>query len=299
MSRRMTLSTSSDPSARPGEQLLDHDGLARSAMPNCRPTVVSTMHQRVAQHDASARPGARSCPCERAVRTKSAFMISSTAARVVRASSASGATPSATAGRIEVAQAAVAVAEARQPAELQREQVHQHQAEPELRQRQARDGADHRDRVDQAAGLQRRDETERHADARWRTTMAAKDSCSVGHMRSASTVGHRLRACGTRCRDRASRAGGRTCRSAHDSGSSSPNSLLMRSMTCGVHARRGRRRSCSRRRCPGMTLNSTKISSATARMIGNGLQQAPHEERQHSSAPDPDVRGCSAEGVRI
>ena len=37
-------------------------------------------------------------PFERAVRTKSALMTSSTAARVVRASSASGETPSVTAG---------------------------------------------------------------------------------------------------------------------------------------------------------------------------------------------------------
>ena len=37
----------------------------------------------------------------------------------------------------EIAQAAVAVAEARQPAQRQGEEVHQHQAEPELAERQA------------------------------------------------------------------------------------------------------------------------------------------------------------------
>ena len=52
-------------------------------------------------------------PLLRAVRTKSALRTSSTAARVVRASSAIGPTLSATGGQDEVAQAAVAVAEAR------------------------------------------------------------------------------------------------------------------------------------------------------------------------------------------
>ena len=67
--------------------------------PNCRPIVVRMMTSalRITCHFTTR---VSLMPFERAVRTKSAVMISSTAARVVRASSAIGETPSVTAGRI-------------------------------------------------------------------------------------------------------------------------------------------------------------------------------------------------------
>ena len=51
--------------------------------------------------------------------------------------------------------------------------------------------ADHRHRVDQAAGPERREEAQRHAD-RMAKVMAAKTSFSDGQMRSADQLGHRL-----------------------------------------------------------------------------------------------------------
>ena len=171
-------------------------------------------------------------PLLRAVRTKSAFSTSSTAARVVRASSAIGPTPSATAGRMRWREAAVAVAEARQPLQLQREQVHQHQAEPELRQRQAGDRADHRRGVDQAAGPERGEEAQRHAD-RDGEGHGGEHQLERRPHPLADQLGHRL--AGAERGAEIARRGveRRTWRSARRAGSSSPISLRMRSITAG------------------------------------------------------------------
>ena len=98
MSRWKTESTISEPT--PGQANSFSTTTAWPiSEPNCRPTMVtiSTRALRSTCHFTTRRS---LMPLLRAVRTKSAFSTSSTAARVVRASSAIGPTPSAMAGRI-------------------------------------------------------------------------------------------------------------------------------------------------------------------------------------------------------
>ena len=100
MSRWKTESTISEPT--PGQANSFSTTTAWPiSEPNCRPTMVitSTRALRRTCHSTTRRS---LMPLLRAVRTKSALRTSSTAARVVRASSAIGPTPSATAGRIRL-----------------------------------------------------------------------------------------------------------------------------------------------------------------------------------------------------
>ena len=162
MSRRLTLSTSSDPS--PGQANSFSTITAwPMTLPNCRPTVVRTMTRAL-----RARCQLHDLALAHALRAGGADEIGIEDLEHGRPGRAGEERQRRDAERDrrqdDVAQAAVAVAEARQPAELQREEIHQEEAEPEFRQRQAGDGADHRQRVDEAAGLQRRHETERHAE---------------------------------------------------------------------------------------------------------------------------------------
>ena len=64
----------------------------------------------------------------------------------------------------QIFQAAIAIAETRQPAELQRKDIHHHQSEPEFCNGQARHRQDHGRAVDETARPQCSDEAERNAE---------------------------------------------------------------------------------------------------------------------------------------
>ena len=291
--------------ARPGEQLLDHDRL---------PHQRAELQADGGQHDARARCARRASVTTRvfahALGARGADEIGvhdleHRGTRRARQQRQRRRHRASTAGRIEIAQSAVAVAEARQPAELQREQIHQQQAEPEFRQRQAGDRADHRDRVDEAARPQRRDEAERHADDD-REQHGGEDQLQRRPDPLRECIASPARACGTTCRDRRSRACRHSRRSARGPDRRGRTPCSCAPTTCASTTPRPSSPRLDAK-LPGMTLNMTKISSTTASRIGIVCSRRRQEDSDHrsttkarsGSSKPPGVLGGEAKAPRL
>ncbi len=168
---------------RPGKELLDDHRLSDHRAERS-PTVVSTM-TRALRTRCQRTTRVSLMPLERAVRTKSAFMISRTAARVSARQQRKRRDAEGHSRQHEVFQVAVAF-RSWETAELEREEIHQEQAEQNFAVT-GRDGQDHRGEIDGAAGFQRCDETD-GTPITMASAIEAKASCRLGHIRTAIIV---------------------------------------------------------------------------------------------------------------
>ena len=273
MSRRVTLSTRSDPS--PGqENSFSITTACPITLPNCRPTVVRTMHERIAGKMPAHDPA-----LAHALRAGGADEIRVHDLEHRRPGRAGQERQRRDAERDrrqdEIAQAPVAVAEARKPAELQGEEVHQQQA------RARTSGSDRPETAPTMERVSTRLPGFRAATKPSGTPMHDREQHGgEAQLQASATCAPRAPwrpagACETRCRDRARELQHILAEAHVDADRSRPNSLFMRSITCAsMHAAPVVAQ--ARREGAGNDAEQDEDQQRDRQDDRHGLQQAPH-----------------------